>query len=111
MRNRIGMTLAAILFAGLTPHNAWSACFAGTIGFLSGQAGIYVDHQPIEGAYFVVVQPRDTAGYSPAEVCTYFNVLKKTPGQFQVQHKTCADGTPIALDHNVPLDWIACTAE
>jgi len=57
--------------------------------------------------YSVVVQPTNTAGYSPIPNCTYFNVLKKTTTNFQVQHKRCDDGVPVKLDVNVSLDWIA----
>ena len=56
--------------------------------------------------YAVVVQPTDTAGYSTTTECTYFNVLKKTKTNFQVQHKTCSNGDPLPLDVGVNLSWI-----
>jgi len=86
-------------------------CRAGTAAFLAGQAGIVVNLQPAMETkkYSVSVQPTNTAGYSPVTTCTYFNVLKKTKTQFQVQHKQCADGVPVALDTNVSLDWIICS--
>ena len=98
----------ATMLTTLAPRQAASACLAGTAPFLSGQAGIFVNHAPIELPHSVVVQQTNTAGYSPKEICTYFNVLKKTPTQFQVQHKTCDEGKPLELDYNVSLDWIAC---
>ncbi len=82
---------------------------AGTAPFTAGSAGIVVTFSvpmPTD-KYSVVVQPTNTAGYSPISQCTYFNVLKKTTTNFQVQHKRCDDGTPINLDVNVSLDWIA----
>jgi hypothetical protein len=36
-----------------------------------------------------------------------FNVLHKTANGFDVQHKRCDDGTPLALTLGVSLDWIA----
>jgi hypothetical protein len=82
---------------------------AGTAPFTTGSAGITVKFSvPMPTAkYSVVVQPTNTAGYSPISQCTYFNVLKKTTTNFQVQHKRCDDGTPVPLDVNVSLDWIA----
>lgn len=84
---------------------------AGVKGFLAGQAGIYITlPTPMpDGNYSAVVQATNTSGYSPTTECTYFNVLKKTATNFQVQHKTCIDGTPIALDKNVSLNWIVVT--
>jgi hypothetical protein len=82
---------------------------AGTAPFTAGSAGIVITFSvPMPTAkYSVVVQPTNTAGYSPIAQCTYFNVLKKTTTNFQVQHKRCDDGTPVNLDVNVSLDWIA----
>lgn len=82
---------------------------AGVSPFRSGQAGIYVKFsKPMPTAnYAVAVQPTNTAGYSPTKDCTYFNVLKKTVSEFQVQHKRCDDGVPVKLDVNVSLNWIA----
>jgi hypothetical protein len=54
----------------------------------------------------ISVQPAATAGYSPTSECTYFNVLKVTASDFQVQHKTCKDGTPIQTDDTITLFWI-----
>lgn len=81
---------------------------AGVNAFKVGQAGIYVTlSKPMPNAnYAAVVQPTNTGGYSPTKDCTYFNVLKKTTANFQVQHKRCDDGTPVALDTNVSLNWI-----
>jgi hypothetical protein len=82
---------------------------AGTAAFTSGSAGIVVTFSapmPTD-KYSVVVQPTNTAGYSPISNCTYFNVLKKTTTNFQVQHKRCDDGVPVKLDVNISLDWIA----
>lgn len=82
---------------------------AGTASFTAGSAGIVITFSaPMPTAkYSVVVQATNTAGYSPTADCTYFNVLKKTQTNFQVQHKRCDNGTPVALDTNVSLDWIA----
>lgn len=82
---------------------------AGTAPFTAGSAGIVVTFSvPMPTAkYSVVVQPTNTAGYSPISQCTYFNVLKKTTTNFQVQHKRCDNGAPVNLDVNVSLDWIA----
>jgi hypothetical protein len=82
---------------------------AGTAPFTAGNAGIVVTFSvPMPTAnYSVVVQPTNTAGYSTISQCTYFNVLKKTTTNFQVQHKRCDDGAPVNLDVNVSLDWIA----
>ena len=82
---------------------------AGTAAFKAGQKGIVVTFPvPMPSSrYTVSVQATNTSGYSSVSKCTYFNVLKKTNTNFQVQHKTCDDGKPIALDKNVSLDWIA----
>ena len=83
---------------------------AGSVGWTAGQAGITVTlTPPVAAPYSVVVQPTNTAGYSPTSECTYFNVLKETPTKFEVQHKTCKDGTPVPLDGNVTLKWILVT--
>ena len=52
------------------------------------------------------VQPANTAGYSTVSECTYFNVLKVTATDFQVQHKTCKDGTPVKTDTTITLFWL-----
>ena len=93
------------------PSNPSGLCKAGIAAFGVGQAGIYVNYAvpwPAGAKYVVAVQPTNTAGYSPTSVCTYFNVLKKTNLKFEVQHKRCDNGTPLALDVAVSLDWIAC---
>lgn len=83
---------------------------AGAVGWTSGQAGITINLTPaVTGPYSAVVQQTNTAGYSPSGECTYFNVLKETATKFEVQHKTCKDGTPMALDENVTLKWILVT--
>ena len=102
------LTSAAASAQGSNPPGL---CKAGTAAFAVGQAGIFVNYPvawPLNTVYSVVVQPTNTAGYSPTTACTYFNVLKKTPTQFQVQHKRCNDGVPVPLDVAVSLDWIAC---
>jgi hypothetical protein len=83
---------------------------SGSVGFQAGQAGITVPlSPPATGAYTVVVQATNTAGYSPTSECTYFNVLKETLTEFEVQHKTTKDGTPVNLHANVTLKWILVT--
>jgi hypothetical protein len=81
----------------------------GSTSFNSGQAGIYVTFAtPMpSGDYSLVIQPHDTGGYSTTSEATYFNPLKKTATGFQIQHKTTKDGTPLPLDYNVSVDWIA----
>ena len=105
MKKQILLTflLSAITFTAYA-----SDIRAGVAKFMSGQAGIYVKFSPPmpNNKYSVSVQATNTAGYSDTDVCTYFNVLKKTASNFQVQHKTCKDGTPRKLDTNVSLDWI-----
>lgn len=88
--------------------NATNEVRAGVAPFLAGQAGIYITlPTPMpNGNYSAVVNATNTSGYSPTTECTYFNVLKKTATNFQVQHKTCIDGVPIPLDKNVSLNWI-----
>jgi hypothetical protein len=83
---------------------------AGAVGWTAGQAGITVPLTPaVSAPYTVVVQQTNTAGYSPSAECTYFNVLKETSSKFEVQHKTCKDGTPQPLDGNVTLKWVLIT--
>jgi len=89
-------------------------CKAGITGFTAGQAGIYVNYPvpwPAGTKYSVVVQQGNTAGYSPTTVCTYFNVLKLTDLKFEIQHKRCDDGVPVALDTNATIFWIACPVQ
>jgi hypothetical protein len=86
-------------------------CKAGLAVFAAGQAGIFVNFPapwPANVTYRVTVQQTNTSGYSPTTACTYFNVLKKTSTQFQVQHKLCDTGVPVPLAVNVSMDWIAC---
>lgn len=84
---------------------------SGSVAWAIGQAGITIPLVPpvTSGPYSVVVQPTNTAGYSTTTECTYFNVLKESPADFQVQHKTCKDGTPIAVDTGVTLKWVLIT--
>lgn len=108
----IGLLLAGTLVSGVIFAGSADAAVvrAGTAPFLKGQAGIYVPlSPPVPGTYTVVVQATNTAGYSTTDQCTYFNVLKEKPHQFEVQHKRCKDGTPIPLDVNVTLRWILAT--
>jgi len=82
----------------------------GIAAFSPGQAGININFPPgvkIAGAkYVVVVQETNTAGYSTTSDCTYFNPLHKRDDGFEVQHKRCDDGVPVALDVGVSLNWI-----
>ena len=105
------LSLAHDVSAQTAGSNPPGLCKAGTAAFAVGQAGIFVNYPipwPATVRYSVAVQPTNTAGYSPTTVCTYFNVLKKTATQFQVQHKRCDNGVPVALDTAVSLDWVAC---
>jgi hypothetical protein len=100
----------ATLLAGLGEAQAQVGTYrAGTAPFNVGQAGIFITFAtPLASAnYSVSVQATNTGGYSPTTECTYFNVLHKTASGFDVQHKKCSDGTPLALDVGVGLDWIA----
>ena len=93
------------------PSNPSGLCKAGTAPWAVGQAGIYVNYTvpwPAGAKYSVTVQPTNTAGYSTLTACTYFNVLKKTDTKFEVQHKRCDNGVPVAVDTTISLDWIAC---
>lgn len=105
MKNKILLT---ILCAALPSIASASDIRAGNALFSSGKAGIYVKFSPAmpNNKYAVVVQATNTAGYSTVDICTYFNPLKKTASNFQVQHKSCKDGTPIKLDANVSLNWM-----
>lgn len=100
---------AAMMFLGLALGEAQAGeCRAGVVSFPSGKKGIYVNHDTFTRPHSVVVQPTNTAGYSTISECTYFNVLKHTDTQFQVQHKRCDNGVPIATDVNISLYWIMC---
>jgi hypothetical protein len=80
---------------------------SGLIPWQSGQDGVTVPIvPPVSGPNAnVFVQQANTAGYSTVSECTYFNVLKVTATDFQVQHKTCKDGTPIKTDTTISLLW------
>ena len=100
--------------AQTAPSNPPGLCKAGTAAFPIGSAGIFVNYPvpwPATVTYSLVVQATNTAGYSGTTACTYFNVLKKTPTQFQVQHKRCDNGVPVPLVVGVSLDWIACPVQ
>jgi len=114
MKTRIVLTtlvsiLSTVVLLAVGQNAAAFDARAGTAGFGSGQAGIYINFSPPmpDTGYSVFVQATNTAGYSPTSVCTYFNALKKEVNRFQVQHKRCDDGVPVSLDTNVSLDWIA----
>jgi len=115
MKNHLFRTSSAVLAATAIALTAGQALGqttrAGTASFPASSAGIIVALTPPmpNGCYAVSVQQTNTAGYSPTNVCTYFNVLKKTATQFQVQHKTCDTGVPVALDTGVSLDWLLST--
>ena len=101
---------AVVGIAPGTPSQALVPFYrAGSNTFPAGSAGIFVTFSVpmVNTNYAVSVQPRDTAGYSPTSVCTYFNVLHKTVNGFDVQHKRCDDGVPVPLDFVLGLDWVA----
>lgn len=108
---KLSTLTAVILFAFLVSAGAQAVELrAGSVSWTAGQAGITVPLSPaVDQPYSVVVQQTNTAGYSPSSECTYFNVLKETPTKFEVQHKTCKDGTPLPLDDSVTLKWILVT--
>jgi hypothetical protein len=95
-----------VLWLGLAPE-VLATDRAGTIGFPIGSAGITVPIVPPmpNNTYSVSLQATNTAGYSTTSDCTYFNVLHKTPTQFEIQHKRCKDGIPVTLDQGVSIDW------
>jgi hypothetical protein len=106
----VAVVFAVTLLAGHTAARAQTGTYrAGTSPFNAGQAGIFVTFvSPLPSAnYSVSVQATNTGGYSPTTECTYFNVLHKTANGFDVQHKRCSDGVPLALTVGVSLDWIA----
>lgn len=105
---KMGLPVLAMAVVGLSAGQATAqANRAGTAPFPAHSAGITIALTPPmpDGCYSVSVQQTNTAGYSPTAVCTYFNVLKKTATQFQVQHKSCHTGAPLALIVPVSLDW------
>lgn len=109
MKNLSKLAVASSLAISLLAAGAADAAEirAGVSSFAIGQAGIYVPLSPaVDQAYSVVIQPANTAGYSTTGECTYFNVLKETPNEFQIQHKTCKDGTPIPVDTSVTINWV-----
>jgi hypothetical protein len=104
------LTVALSTGGGTAPPLTAPITISGNAPFTAGQAGININFPPgvkIPGAnYAVVVQPTNTAGYSPLHDCTYFNPLHKRDDGFEVQHKRCDDGVPVALDVGVSLNWI-----
>jgi hypothetical protein len=83
---------------------------AGFTSFPAGEAGIYITFPvawPAGTQYVVSAQETNAGGFTPGSDCTYFNVLKLTDTNFQIQHKRCKDGTPVALTTNVTIGWIA----
>ena len=82
---------------------------AGLVGWVKPSMGVFVHFSaPMPDTnYAAIVQPTNTAGYSTTKDCTYFNVLHLTVNGFDVQHKRCDDGTPVATDENITLEWIA----
>jgi hypothetical protein len=107
----LALTMSVAAVAAAQGTNPPGLCKAGITGFAVGQAGITVNFPvawPANVVYAMSVQPTNTSGYSPTTVCTYFNVLNKTATSFQVQHKRCDNGVPVALDAAITLDWIAC---
>lgn len=105
---KINTLLALLVTSSVAMSANANSTRAGVDAFLAGQAGIYItlDTPMPNGNYSAVVNATNTSGYSPTTECTYFNVLKKTATNFQVQHKTCIDGVPIPLDKNVSLNWV-----
>ncbi len=103
------LTVVALLAGQMAAQAQTGTYRAGTAPFNAGQAGITITFlTPLPSAnYSVSVQATNTAGYSPTTDCTYFNVLHKTANGFDVQHKRCNDGVPLALTVGTPLDWIA----
>ena len=81
---------------------------AGAFPWPNGADGVTIPiSPPVNGPNApITVQPANTAGYSTVSECTYFNVLKVTATDFQVQHKTCKDGTPVKTDTTITLFWI-----
>lgn len=105
----VAAAFVAMMFVGMPLGEAQAGkCRAGVVKFPSGKKGIYVNHPNFKLPHSVVVQPTNTAGYSTISACTYFNVLKHKTTQFQVQHKRCDNGLPIATDVNISLYWIMC---
>jgi hypothetical protein len=106
------VVVASSLIAVISAAGAANAAEirAGVSSFKVGDAGIYVPLSPaVDQAYSVVIQAANTAGYSSTGECTYFNVLKESPTEFQIQHKTCKDGTPIPVDTSVTINWVLMT--
>jgi hypothetical protein len=73
---------------------------SGVIAWQTNVDGVTVPiSPPVSGPNAqVFVQTAAASGYSPVSECTYFNVLKVTATQFEVQHKKCKDGTPVKTD-------------
>ena len=91
------------------PCGSGKSVQCGTVAFAKGSAGITVDlHESMPSdSYSVSVQVRDSQAFSPSDSATYFNVLKKSDTNFQLQHKTREGGKPLPLTGNVRIDWIA----
>jgi hypothetical protein len=81
---------------------------SGVYSWDAGKDGVTIQiSPPVSGPNApVFVQTANTGGYSPVSECTYFNVLKVTATDFQVQHKTCKDGTPIKTTIHITLLWM-----
>lgn len=111
MKKSLTLALALALVALATGNAAAQQPLqpyrAGTAAFAIGKDGINITFSsPMPSTnYAVFVQERDTGGYSPVSVCTYFNPLHKRVDGFEVQHKRCDDGVPVKLDIGVSLDW------
>jgi|SRR4051812_34058295 hypothetical protein len=105
----IALPLVAISVVSGLPAMAGDR--AGLIPWKKGDAGVTVKvFPPMSNAnYSVSVQQANTAGYSPISECTYFNVLKLEPDNFQIQHKKCKDGQPVPVDDTISMLWIIVT--
>jgi|SRR6185436_17201446 len=111
---RVLLVMAAISFITHAATAQPISCKAGFAPFATTQAGIYVNFPapwPAGTKYVVSVQQTNAGGYSPTSDCTYFNVLKLTDTNFQIQHKRCKDGSPVALITPVTTGWIACPVQ
>ena len=110
MKNLSTLALVITCLAFLVSVGEAAELRAGSVPWVAGQDGITIPLSPaVTVPYSVVVQVTNTAGYSPTSECTYFNVLKETLTNFQVQHKTCKDGKPLKLQVGVTLKWVLIT--
>ena len=109
MRVKAIVLAAMMLAAAPAIAEAAPQTKAGLVGWVAPAMGLTVHFAtPMPDTnYAAVVQPTNTGGYSTTKDCTYFNVLHLTVNGFDVQHKRCDDGTPVATDTNVTLEWIA----